>query len=46
MARLIALLALVAFLAGCGGPQVPCSDADPIGPCATSHSHTYDGGRS
>jgi hypothetical protein len=48
--RLIALLALLFALAGCtAGPQMtacPDPDPNPISPCATSHSHTYDGGRS
>ena len=46
--RLIALLTLMLVLAGCtsGAPTTPCPDPDPnpISPCATSHSHTYDGG--
>jgi hypothetical protein len=47
MAKLAALLALFLALAGCGGPGVtgPCSDADPVGACANSHSQTYEGGR-
>jgi hypothetical protein len=38
------LLALIFLLAGCtgGAPMTACPDPDPnpIGPCATSHSHT------
>jgi hypothetical protein len=44
MIRLLSLLGLIFVLAGCGGPGItgPCPnpDPDPIGPCATSHSHT------
>jgi hypothetical protein len=47
--RRIALFALLLLvLAGCGGaPTTACPDPDPDpnSPCATSHSHTYDGGR-
>jgi len=48
--RLLVLIALIFVLAGCaaGTPMAPCPDPDPDpnSPCATSHSHTYDGGRS
>jgi hypothetical protein len=44
MPKLLSLLALVLLISACAGPQVPCDDSDPVGPCATSHSHTYDGG--
>jgi hypothetical protein len=39
--KLAALLALMVVLAGCGGPGVtgPCDDSDPVGICASSHSH-------
>jgi hypothetical protein len=40
MIRRIAFAASMLILAGCTGPQAPCSDADPLGPCATSHSQT------
>jgi hypothetical protein len=43
MYRLALPLALLLVLASCG-PQPPCDDADPVGPCATSHSHVPDGG--
>jgi len=45
MSKILALIALVFVLAGCGGPGVtgPCSDADPVGACANSHSQTYEG---
>ncbi|HUI35092.1 MAG TPA: hypothetical protein VLX67_06185 [Stellaceae bacterium] len=47
--RLIALLVLLLMVVGCtaGPPQTKCPDPDPdpTSPCATSHSHTYDGGR-
>jgi hypothetical protein len=43
MTKLFALIALVFVLAGCGGTTTPCSDADPVGPCATSHSQTHGG---
>jgi len=49
MARLLAVLSLVFALAGCaaGAPTTACPDPDPdpTSPCATSHSHTYDGRR-
>ena len=38
-----ALLAMLLALAGCGGVTGPCDDSDPVGPCATSHGHTYGG---
>jgi len=34
------MLAALLLLAACGGVTGPCNDADPVGPCATSHSHT------
>jgi hypothetical protein len=46
--RLAALFLLIFILAGCGNePTTACPnpDPDPTSPCATSHSHTYDGGR-
>ena len=42
--RVLALIALIFVLAGCGGPGVtgPCvnEDQDPTGICANSHSET------
>jgi len=43
MSKLLALVALIFVLAGCGGDTTgPCDDSDPIGPCATSHGQTHD----
>ncbi|HZK90713.1 MAG TPA: hypothetical protein VFC56_11245 [Stellaceae bacterium] len=42
MGKLAALLALMFALAGCGGPQTPCDDSDPVGICANAHSHVGD----
>jgi hypothetical protein len=33
---------MLLVLASCGA-TTPCSDADPVGPCATSHSQTHGG---
>jgi hypothetical protein len=38
--RFLPMLVAVLLLAACGGVTGPCNDADPVGPCATSHSHT------
>jgi hypothetical protein len=43
MVRLLAVLGVILSLAGCGDVTGPCNDADPVGICASSHSHTYDG---
>ena len=47
MAKLLSLLAVIFVIAGCaaGPPTTKCPDPDPDpnSPCATSHSHTYDG---
>jgi hypothetical protein len=46
MSKLSVLIAVIFVLAGCGGGVTgPCDDSDPVGVCATSHSHTYEGGR-
>lgn len=42
MTKLWVFAAAIFLLVGCG-PQAPCDDSDPIGPCATSHSKTYGG---
>jgi hypothetical protein len=44
MFKLALFLTLILVLSGCG-PSVsgPCDDYDPVGICANSHSHTYDG---
>jgi hypothetical protein len=40
MSKLLTVVALLLVLAGCsGGVTKPCDDSDPVGPCATSHSH-------
>jgi len=47
MIRLLAVLCLIFVLEGCAGDVTgacPDPDPNPISPCATSHSHTYDGG--
>ncbi|HEU0217486.1 MAG TPA: hypothetical protein VFQ90_12560 [Stellaceae bacterium] len=38
--RVLPMLVAGLLLAACGGVSGPCNDADPVGPCATSHSHT------
>jgi hypothetical protein len=49
MTKVALFLTLMLLLAGCaaGPPMTACPDPDPdpnpISPCATSHSHTYDG---
>jgi hypothetical protein len=43
VSRLAMLLVLMFVLAGCGDVTGPCSDADPVGICASSHSQTYEG---
>jgi hypothetical protein len=44
MSKLLALIALMLVLAGCGGAvSGPCDDSDPVGICANSHSHVGGG---
>jgi hypothetical protein len=44
MVKGLAVLSLIFILAGCAGvPMMPCSDADPVGICASSHGNTYEG---
>jgi hypothetical protein len=49
MAKLLALIAVIFVLVGCGGPGVtgPCPDPDPDpnSPCASSHGQTHDSHR-
>ncbi|MBV8776911.1 MAG: hypothetical protein JO032_18505 [Alphaproteobacteria bacterium] len=45
--RLLTALWLAILLAGCASHvsgACPDPDPNPLSPCATSHSHTYDGG--
>jgi hypothetical protein len=44
MFKLLAFVALIFVLSGCGGATTPCNDADPVGICAGSHSHVYGSG--
>ena len=43
MAKFAIFFVVVLVLSACAGaPTTPCDDYDPVGICATSHSHSYD----